>query len=549
MATNITVPEALANSARQVSIYFHKFVELIELIPGGAIIIRYIKSSHKDDPFRTVLELALFIFAIRYFTTKRYESKKKGQIKLSEREINELVEEWEPEPLVLPVKDQERWKLEKIDIITKPGYDSHINTTKFPNLINLASLNFLNLSHHPKIISEAKRIISQNGVGACGPPNFYGNQDIHINLEQSICEFFKVDGCVLYGQDFATAQSVLPSFLKRGDYVLVDSKCNLSIQKALLLSRATVTYFNHNDTEHLENILTEFQDEVFKYEKSGEISRKFIITEGLFANSGDLPNLPKLIELKKRFKFRLFIDESLSIGVLGKSGRGLTEHYSIPITDVDIIMGSLSNALNGTGGFCIGDKVMSYHQRIGSLAYCFSASLPAYVTKVASTTLNLIDQEKNSQGESKIVKLLQDNIKFIYNKFVKDSKLLEFIEIQSSPESSILQFQLSKSIRNVFEFDKIKYTGINSEIGIRNKKGQSDKFIEKYNEEEQILQKIVDNCKENGVLITKSTFSLAQEALNIIPTLKICINKDLTHDELNKSFEILKKSILLELDQ
>lgn len=543
MSTNITVPEVVSTTAHQISVYFAKLIELIEIIPGGAIIIRYIKSSHKNDPFRTFLELILVIFAIRYFTTKRYESKKRGFVKLSDKEVKELVEEWEPEPLVLPVREEEQWKLDAIPIVESPGYDSKLKLQDCDQvLLNLASVNFLNLSANELAKAEGKRIIRQNGVGACGPPNFYGNQDIHIDLEQNICKFFGVEGCVLYGQDFATAQSVLPSFLKRGDYVIADAGVNISIQKALLLSRANVTYYNHNDLNHLEDILKEFDEEVYKYEK-GPIPRKFIITEGLFANSGDIPNLPKLVELKTKHKYRLFLDECLSIGSLGRSGRGLTEFYDIPITKVDAIVGSLATSLNSSGGFCIGDHVMSYHQRIGSLAYCFSASLPAYVTKVASTVLHLIESEKNQDGESRLLTSLHSKISSFYSLISKDQSLSGLVTITSAPASPIVHLQLSSNVRTSLSLPK-SYTGVGSEIGRRNKLGLSDKFIPEFNNEEKLLQYIINAVKSRGIIITRSTFSLSQETLTVLPHLKICINNGASQDELINAFNVIRSEVV-----
>ncbi|KAH3688138.1 hypothetical protein WICPIJ_000909 [Wickerhamomyces pijperi] len=542
MSTNITLPEAFTTTAHHISIYFQKLIQLIEFIPGGAIIIRYIKSSHKNDPFRTFLELILVIFAIRYFTTKRYESKKRGFVKLSEKEVKELVDEWEPEPLVLPVTAKEQWRLDAIPIVEKPGYDSKLKLQETSqSLVNLASVNFLNLSNDEQTTAEAKRIIRQNGVGACGPPNFYGNQDIHIDLEQNICKFFGVEGCVLYGQDFATTQSVLPSFLKRGDYVIADAGINISIQKALLLSRANVTYYNHNDLNHLEDILKEFDEEVYKYEK-GPIPRKFIVTEGLFANTGDIPYLPKLIELKTKHKYRLFVDETLSIGSLGKSGRGVSELFGIPVTQVDIIVGSLATSLNAAGGFCIGDHVMTYHQRIGSLAYCFSASLPAYVTKVASTVLHIIDSNKNEKGESQILSSLHSKISAFYNLISKDQPLSKLITVTSSPESPIVHLQLNSTIRTALGLPA-SYTGIGSEIGRRNKLGISDKFIEELNNEEKLLQYIINLVKSRGILITRSTFTISQESLAVLPHLKICINDGVSKDELTNAFNVIKSEV------
>ena len=156
---------------------------------------------------------------------------------------------------------------------------------------------------------------------------------------------------VLYGQDFCVASSVLPAFTKRGDVIVADDQVSLALQNALQLSRSTVYYFEHNNMESLENLLAELTD-LEKKDKPPAIPRKFIVTEGLFENSGDIAPLPELVKLKEKYKFRLFVDENLSIGVLGATGRGLAEHYGMNrATAIDITIGSLATAIGSSGGF------------------------------------------------------------------------------------------------------------------------------------------------------------------------------------------------------
>ncbi|CCH40635.1 serine palmitoyltransferase [Wickerhamomyces ciferrii] len=539
--TTIALQDIWNTTSDVVSRYLFIILNYIELIPGGSILVRYIKSSHKNDPIRTLFEIALFIFAIRYFTTAKYERSKKDHIKLKNSEIDELIDDWMPEPLVLDISPKEQWQLNSIPIVKGP-IDTKVNLVgEEGDFLNFASSNFLNFGINPIVKNECKKIIHSNGVGACGPPNFYGNQDIHIKLENDLAKFFEVGGAVLYGQDFCTAGSVLPSFLKRGDFVIADASSNVAIQKALQLSRCEIYWFNHNDLDHLEEILIDLQKNIFKFEKP--ISRKFIVTEGIFANKGDSPYLPRLIELKKKFKFRLFLDESLSLGVLGKSGKGLAEHYNIKRSEIDVTISSMANSFSSSGAFCIGDKVMTYHQRIGSMAYCFSASLPAYVARATSVALRLLTDSQDSQGESSIVKKLQSNNYQLFNLFNKDRKLSKYLKIISNEISPILHFEINSDLRKLLNFP-ISYTGKGSEIEYKNKKGISDKFVESFNYENLIFQKIINLSKKQGILITRSIFTIEQEALPLIPNLKIHSNVDFTKDEIEKVYKIVSKVIL-----
>jgi serine palmitoyltransferase len=539
MSQNITVQEILTTSGAIFQRYLHHSLQFVESIPGGPIIVRYIKSSHKNDPIRTLLELALLVFAIRYITTSRSSLKKKDFVKLSKQEVDDLVEDWEPEGLVIPVSTEEQWQLDSIPI-NDDAILAHVKLEGHDGkLINAASLNFLDLGADGHIREEVKHVIKNTGVGACGPPNFYGNQDIHIKLETDLAEFFGAEGTVLYGQDFTTAGSVLPSFLKRGDYVLVDANCNLAIQKALQLSRSNVYWFKHNDMEDLERIMSELHEQHFKFEKP--ISRKFIVTEGLFTNVGDFPDLKKIIQLKEQFKFRVFLDESLSFGVMGPTGRGLAEHYGIPRSKIDISIGSMANAFNSSGAFCIGDHTMTYHQRIGSLAYCFSASLPPYTARATSLALQTID-ESISKGKSTIIDQLQDYSKQLYDLFNRDRSLKSLIKLTSVPESSILHLQLHPDLRTLLGLP-LSYTGSGSEMELRNKKGNSDKFIESLNNEQILLQLVVNQCMKRGIAIMRPAYSWSQEIAPLIPHLRISVNNGLSKVEVKNIHTVVSDSL------
>jgi serine palmitoyltransferase len=124
--------------------------------------------------------------------------------------------------------------------------------------------------------------------------------------------------------------------------------------------------------------------------KAKKLTRRFIVTEGLFETVGDSSDLPRLVELKEKYKFRIILDETWSFGVLGRTGRGLTEAQNVDPQQVDMIIGALSGPLCAAGGFCAGSKDVVEHQRITSSAYTYSAALPAMMAMTASETVNLL---------------------------------------------------------------------------------------------------------------------------------------------------------------
>ncbi|CAK9437440.1 uncharacterized protein LODBEIA_P18180 [Lodderomyces beijingensis] len=524
-------------------------------LPGGQIILRYIKSSYQNDPIRSLFEYCLFIFALTYFFTAKKKENKSEIVKFSQSEIDELCNEWVPEPLVEGLTDLESWELKSIpEIIGQNGAHVHVVTAVTnklaqetdkeeeggPLVVNLASQDFLNLNESPSVKKAAKQEIEYAGVGACGPPNFYGTQDVHVRLEEDLAKYLGTEQAIIYGQDFVTAGSVIPAFLKRGDLCVVDRDVNLALQKALIVSRADIEWYDHNDTVHLEQILNQLQPVLAKQKP---IRRRFIITEGLFANTGDIANLPKIVELKNKFKYRLFLDESLSIGVLGNSGRGLCEHYGIDRGEIAITIGSMANSFASSGGFCVGVEPMIHHQRISSNAYVFSAALPPYSAKVASQAIREIrDSSEPRTGNSKLMSTLHQLTSFTYDAFLRSLKDLP-ITMVSSPQSPMIHLALSESYREELNLPLLYG---NSTFVTKGKPAKHlNAFDEYLNLESFVLQKIVDYVLvEGGILITRSKLILEHENLPVNPPqLLININTGVSREELSKLVSVFARAV------
>lgn len=204
--------------------------------------------------------------------------------------------------------------------------------------------------------------------------------DVHQKLEADISNFLQTPSTIIYAQAFTCIASVIPSFAKRGDIIVADRLCNFAIQKGLQISRSQIRWYEHGDMSSLEQVLESVTHEAKR--KGGKLTRRFIVTEGLFENDGMISDLEKLVELKHKYKCRLILDESFSFGTLGATGRGLTELSGVPVsrvstafivinypdhllpqaTEVDMLVGSMATGLNAGGGFCSGSKVVTEHQ-------------------------------------------------------------------------------------------------------------------------------------------------------------------------------------------
>lgn len=131
-------------------------------------------------------------------------------------------------------------------------------------------------------------------MGPCGPPGFYGTQDVHMQIESDVAAFLGTTACILYAQAFSTASSVIPAFCKRGDIIVADKAVNFSIRKGIQISRSNVRWYEHNDMADLERVLAK----VVKEQAKKPLTRRFIITEGLFENTGEMIDLPKVVSAK-----------------------------------------------------------------------------------------------------------------------------------------------------------------------------------------------------------------------------------------------------------
>ncbi|KAF2466782.1 PLP-dependent transferase [Lindgomyces ingoldianus] len=485
------------------NVQFHK-------MPGSAIILRYIKSSYQNDPVRSAIELFLFLFAVRYLLAPTYSTQKKKHVALTEEEIDELVEDWTPEPLVAAPTPSEQLENEKRPVIVGPsGPKSKLSTGR--TVTNLASYNFYNFVANESLKEKAIQTLRTYGVGPCGPPGFYGTQDVHMKTEADVAAHLGTPACIVYAQSFSTISSVIPSFSKRGDIIVADKSVNYAVRKGIQISRSTVRWYEHNDMEDLEKVL----QRVTKEQAKKPLTRRFIITEGLFENVGDVVNLPKLIELKLRFKFRLILDETWSYGVLGRTGRGVTEAQNVDATEVDMIIGSLSGPLCAAGGFCAGTEEVVEHQRISSASYTYSAALPAMLATTASETISML------QEQPEILTGLRDNIKAMRAQLDPRS---DWVKCSSSVDNPMMLLVLKPEV-----------------IASKNFTLQ---------DQSQLFQDIVDECVANGVLITRlKNMPLAlgtnprDQGWQPQPALKVCVTSGLTKKETEKAGIIIRHAI------
>ncbi|MEW5306544.1 MAG: hypothetical protein WDW36_009000 [Sanguina aurantia] len=209
---------------------------------------------------------------------------------------------------------------------------------------------------------------------------------IMIMIIEHLAEFMGTPAAIIYSFDLATVASIIPAFANRLDILVVDECCAYPIQSGCTMSRAKVVTFKHNDCDDLERVLVRIEQQ----EKAARrpLTRRWIIVEGIYANYGDMAPLDRIHAIKEKYKYRLLVEESFSFGVVGRTGRGACEHYGLQPKQVEVICASMGNALASVGGFCVGEKEVTEHQRLSGSGYCFSASLPPFLATAASAAIH-----------------------------------------------------------------------------------------------------------------------------------------------------------------
>uniref|UniRef100_A0A7R9V9J5 serine C-palmitoyltransferase n=1 Tax=Chlamydomonas euryale TaxID=1486919 RepID=A0A7R9V9J5_9CHLO len=347
--------------------------------PGGKLHPQYFLENRGH----LVVESLLLGIIVYLFLQQAFKPKPRGDDPLSDKEMDALVAEWRPEPLVPRMEEAERPRERVVTAVH--GHHAIVDGKR---VLNLASANFLNFGGMPEPMEAARATVARYGVGSCGPRGFYGTIDVHLQLEAHLAEFMGCPICTIFSFDIATIASVIPACANRKDIIIMDERCNYAVQQGVLLSRASVHSFKHNDMEDLQRVLEKVEAKERADKKP--LCRKLIIVEGIFATTGDIPPLDEVFAIKERYKYRLLVDESLSFGVLGPNGRGCCEQFGLTAGDVEVICASMSGTLGSIGGFCVGDPAVVEHQRLAGSGYVFSASLPPFLGTAADEALALL---------------------------------------------------------------------------------------------------------------------------------------------------------------
>ena len=241
---------------------------------------------------------------------------------------------------------------------------------------------YTGLTGDQRIIDKAKAALDKYGSGCAGSRFLNGTLDIHVQLEKEIAKFIGKDDCLCLSTGFSVNQGVIPALLSKDDYVICDDRDHASIVDGRRLAFAKQLHYKHNDMADLERVLQKLPQDAIK----------LIVVDGVFSMEGDLAKLPEIIQLKHKYNCSVMVDEAHGVGVFGKQGRGVCDHFGLT-DEVDLIMGTFSKSLASIGGFICSDKDTINFLRHTCRTYIFSASNTPAATAAAMEALHIIQEE------------------------------------------------------------------------------------------------------------------------------------------------------------
>ncbi|WP_211246831.1 aminotransferase class I/II-fold pyridoxal phosphate-dependent enzyme [Mycoplasmoides alvi] len=285
-------------------------------------------------------------------------------------------------------------------------------------VIMLGSNNYLSLTNNDEVINAGINALKTYGSGVSGSRFLNGTTILHVQLEKELANFLNKEDCIIFSSGFNANLGILSCIGNRNDVIFCDRENHASIYDGIKLGFAQLERYYHNDMDDLEERLKKYSDK-----DVGSL----IVTDGVFSMSGELCNLPKIVELSKKYNVRIMVDDAHGFGVLGVSGRGTPEYFGLE-KDVDIIMGTFSKSLASLGGYIAGPKKIMEFIRHTSRPFIFAAALPPANLACAQKALSII---KNSP---KRIAHLKEMSHYLRNKLAgKNIKIGGHIDVPIIP--------------------------------------------------------------------------------------------------------------------
>lgn len=335
---------------------------------------------------------------------------------------------------------------------------------------------------------------------------------------------------------------------------MVDEACAEPIISGANLSRSTVRYFRHNDMADLRRLLQAVADEDIKLRRDSLQQRRFIIVEGIYRNTGNICPLDQVMKLRDEFCYRVILDESLSFGVLGTRGRGITEHFNIPPMEVDVVTFTLDTVLSSVGGICVGSHEIVDHQRLSGAGYCYSASSAPFLCAAAIQALKIVKANcLEFQNQ------LRENVRYLRQELIRKVPGFKLVSVDETP---IIHLAIRRSATPLASNNNSnnnsgattpvtpvtpgRTTRRTSRLSAAPPFSDAMTVSTPPEEDWRLLIDIAAECVARGVAIVTNKFTLLNKSVaDLPPTLMLTVTAGYSEQEMNKIVKVLAQATKL----
>jgi 8-amino-7-oxononanoate synthase len=321
----------------------------------------------------------------------------------------------------------------------KAGAESQIGNQ---HVLNFASYDYLGLNGHPEITKAVAETAAQWGTSVSASRITAGERGFHRKLERAIADVYDAEDSVVFVSGHATAVTAIAALVGSKDLVIHDALIHNCVMVGTQLSGSARRVFPHNDLDVLESILENSRD---------SFERVLIVAEGLYSMDGDGPDLARLVEIKERWGAWLLVDEAHSIGVLGKTGRGIFEMQGVDPRRVDLWLGTLSKTLVSCGGYIAGSHALVDYMKFAANGMVYSVGMPGPATVASLVALDIMKREPERVAK------LQAN-----GKLFMDKARAAGLDVGSSWGYAVTPIIVGDTLRTVILADRLLKRGINA---------------------------------------------------------------------------------------
>lgn len=285
------------------------------------------------------------------------------------------------------------------------GINSDTTVIGGRSFINFSSNNYLGVCEDPFVLSSINKAISTFGSSVSASRIITGERPVHLDLEKEIADFFGQEAALTFVGGNTANVSTVGHLFGKNDLILYDELAHNSLLQGAELSGAATRPFKHNDFREADHILGKVRQ---------NYSRVLLFTEGIFSMDGDIAPLHEFVTLKQKYKAMLMVDECLSAGILGKTGRGICEYHGIDTREVDILMGGLSKAFGSCGGFIAGSKALINYLKYTTPGFIYTTGMTPANAAAALASIRLLRKEPQR------LSTLYDNVSHFINLLEKE---------------------------------------------------------------------------------------------------------------------------------